>query len=138
MSPTSPRPDSFEVASNVLQARRDLRSERSGRWPAPWLRRPSIEANSKQVGDTLRLASSARGRSKFTSSTKRQEVAIKRFDDYFERLSSARAVKQFIIKIILDEATIVVGAREPARSTAVLGAALAGKAWTALEGSSTM
>ena len=74
-----------------------------------------IEANGKKVG-TPEAGIIGTGPYMFTSWTKGQEIVLDRFDDYWNTERAAR-VKQFVVKIILDEATIV-QALTPARSTA--------------------
>ena len=88
-----------------------------------------IEANGKKVG-TPSAGIVGTGPYKFTSWTKGQEIVLDRFDDYWNT-ERARAVKQFVVKIILDEATIVqaLGAGEV---DGVFGTALSGKSVQAL------
>ena len=74
-----------------------------------------IEANGDKVG-TPDVGIVGTGPYKFTSWTKGQEIVLDRFDDYWNT-ERARKVKQFVVKIILDEATIVRHCR-PERSTA--------------------
>ena len=68
----------------------------------------------------------------FTSWTKGQEIVLDRFDDYWNT-ERANAVKQFVVKIILDEATIV-QALTTGEVDGVFGTALSGKSVQALTG----
>jgi peptide/nickel transport system substrate-binding protein len=64
-----------------------------------------IEANGNKVG-TPGVGIVGTGPYKFTSWTKGQEIVIDRFDDYWNT-DRAMKVKQFVAKILLDEATVV-------------------------------
>lgn len=90
-----------------------------------------IEANGKKVG-TPDGGIVGTGPFRFSSWTKGQEIVLDRFDDYWNT-ERARAVKRFVVKIVLDEATIVqaLGAGEV---DGVFGTALSGKSVKALEG----
>ena len=66
-----------------------------------------IEANGDKVG-TPAVGIVGTGPFKYTSWTKGQEIVLDRFDDYWNT-ERARKVKQFVVKVILDEATIVSG-----------------------------
>jgi peptide/nickel transport system substrate-binding protein len=88
-----------------------------------------IEANGKKVG-TPEVGIVGTGPFKFTSWTKGQEIVLDRFDDYWNT-ERARKVKQFVVKIILDEATIV-QALGTGEIDGVFGTALSGKSVNAL------
>jgi peptide/nickel transport system substrate-binding protein len=90
-----------------------------------------LEANGKNVG-TPDVGIVGTGPYKFTSWTKGQEIVLDRFDDYWNT-ERARAVKQFVVKIILDEATIV-QALTTGEVDGVFGTALSGKSVQALTG----
>jgi peptide/nickel transport system substrate-binding protein len=94
-----------------------------------------IEANGKKVG-TPEVGIVGTGPYKFTSWTKGQEIVLDRFDDYWNT-ERARAVKQFVVKIILDEATIV-QALTTGEVDGVFGTALSGKSVNALAGVDTV
>ena len=64
-----------------------------------------MEANGNKVG-TPGVGIIGTGPYKFTSWTKGQEIVIDRFDDYWNT-DRAMKVKQFVSKILLDEATVV-------------------------------
>ena len=83
-----------------------------------------IEANGKKVG-TPEVGIVGTGPYKFVSWTKGQEIVLDRFDDYWNT-ERARAVKRFVVKIILDEATIV-QALTTGEVDGVFGTALSGK-----------
>ncbi len=90
-----------------------------------------IEANGKKVG-TPEVGIIGTGPYTFTSWTKGQEIVLDRFDDYWNT-ERARAVKQFVVKIILDEATIV-QALGTGEIDGVFGTALSGKSVQGLSG----
>jgi peptide/nickel transport system substrate-binding protein len=64
-----------------------------------------IEANGNKVG-TPGVGIVGTGPYRFTSWTKGQEIVIDRFDDYWN-IDRAMKVRQFVSKILLDEATVV-------------------------------
>jgi peptide/nickel transport system substrate-binding protein len=88
-----------------------------------------IEANGKKVG-TPEVGIVGTGPYKYVSWTKGQEIILDRFDDYWNT-DRARAVKRFVVKIILDEATIV-QALTTGEVDGVFGTALSGKSVNAL------
>jgi peptide/nickel transport system substrate-binding protein len=88
-----------------------------------------IEENGANVG-TPEVGIIGTGPYSFTSWTKGQEIVIDRFDDYWNT-DRARAVAQFVTKIILDEATIV-QALTTGEVDGVFGTALSGKSVQAL------
>jgi peptide/nickel transport system substrate-binding protein len=90
-----------------------------------------IEANGKKVG-TPEAGIVGTGPYRFTSWTKGQEIVLDRFDDYWNT-ERARKVKQLVVKIILDEATIV-SALSTGEVDGVFGTALSGKSVAALGG----
>lgn len=90
-----------------------------------------VEANGANVG-TPEAGMMGTGPFMFTSWTKGQEIVLDRFDDYWNT-ERARAVKQFVVKIILDEATIV-QALTTGEVDGVFGTALSGKSVQALSG----
>ena len=67
--------------------------------------RAFLEANGNKVG-TPSVGIVGTGPYKFGSWTKGQEIVIDRFDDYWNT-DRALKVKQFVAKILLDEATVV-------------------------------
>ncbi len=83
-----------------------------------------IEANGDKVG-TPEVGIVGTGPYKYTSWTKGQEIVLDRFDDYWNT-ERARKVKQFVVKVILDEATIV-SALQTGEIDGVFGTALSGK-----------
>ena len=90
-----------------------------------------IEANGKKVG-TPDVGIVGTGPYKYNSWTKGQEIVLDRFDDYWNK-ERALKVKQFVVKIILDEATIV-QALTAGEVDGVFGTALSGKSVQALAG----
>ncbi len=90
-----------------------------------------VEANAANVG-TPDAGMMGTGPYMFTSWTKGQEIVLDRFDDYWNT-ERANAVKQFVVKIILDEATIV-QALTTGEVDGVFGTALSGKSVQALTG----
>jgi peptide/nickel transport system substrate-binding protein len=89
------------------------------------------EANAGNVG-TPEAGMMGTGPYMFTSWTKGQEIVLDRFDDYWNT-DRPLAVAQFVVKIILDEATIV-QALTTGEVDGVFGTALSGKSVQALEG----
>jgi peptide/nickel transport system substrate-binding protein len=89
-----------------------------------------VEAN-KKVG-TPQVGMMGTGPYKFVSWTQGQEIVLDRFDDYWNT-DRALAVKRFVVKIILDEATIV-SALQTGEVDGVFGTALSGKSVQALAG----
>ena len=94
-----------------------------------------IEANGDKVG-TPAVGIVGTGPYKFTSWTKGQEIVLDRFDDYWNT-ERARKVKQFVVKVILDEATIV-SALQTGEIDGVFGTALSGKSVQSLTGVDTV
>jgi peptide/nickel transport system substrate-binding protein len=90
-----------------------------------------VEANAANIG-TPEAGMMGTGPYMFTSWTKGQEIVLDRFDDYWNT-ERANAVKQFVVKIILDEATIV-QALTTGEVDGVFGTALSGKSVQALSG----
>ncbi|TMJ98162.1 MAG: ABC transporter substrate-binding protein, partial [Actinobacteria bacterium] len=83
-----------------------------------------MEANGKKVG-TPGVGIVGTGPYKFGSWTKGQEIVLDRFDGYWNK-ERALKVKRFVVKIILDEATIV-QALNTGEVDGVFGTALSGK-----------
>ena len=89
-----------------------------------------VEANAANVG-TPEAGMMGTGPYMFTSWTKGQEIVLDRFDDYWNT-DRPLAVGQFVVKIILDEATIV-QALTTGEVDGVFGTALSGKSVQALQ-----
>jgi peptide/nickel transport system substrate-binding protein len=93
--------------------------------------RAFVEANGKKAG-TPDIGMIGTGPYKFTSWTQGQEVVLDRFDDYWNT-ERALKVARFVVRIILDEATIV-SALTTGEVDGVFGTALSGKSVQALSG----
>jgi peptide/nickel transport system substrate-binding protein len=92
--------------------------------------RAFLEANGNRVG-TPSVGIVGTGPYRFSSWTKGQEIVIDRFDDYWNT-DRALKVKQFVAKILLDEATVV-QALQTGEIDGIWGNNISGKGAVAVE-----